>query len=886
MKGAPTTFWGKLEKDDEGRVVAWHPLLAHCADVAACAEALLRRTLLRRRFATLAHAEDLTDADIARLCVLAALHDIGKFNLGFQRKGDPSPKETAGHVKEVLSLFFDREYGPARKLLTALPFTDLLNWSPEGGAVRLLVAAIGHHGKPVACDGRGLDPRLWEDTPSLRPFDGVAELTASVRRWFPEAFRGDGRALPSTPALQHAFAGLVMLADWLGSDRHERVFPFADTLDDRMAFARERAARAVEAIGLDPARSREWLSLRTLGFDAVSEFNPRDAQIKVMELPRDASGSLTVLESETGSGKTEAALVRFLHLFQSGLVDGMTFALPTRSAATQLHHRVKEALRLSFPDEARRPAVILAVPGYLQFDDNVGRRLPGFEVLWNDDPGEAARFRGWPAEQPKRYLAGAVVIGTIDQVLLSSLRVSHAHLRATALLRHLLVVDEVHASDTYMNRILEEVLRFHLSSGGHAFLMSATLGSFVRNRLEQAALQGRIMPSSALSFEEALTVPYPAVHHASRSGEQHTVAVQKPGRAKTVHTSIEELADDPLEVARRALDAARAGARVLILRNTVSDAIATQIVLESLVRPSDEPLLFVLHGERTLHHARFAKPDRELLDQAIERRFGKGASQDLGAIVVATQTVQQSLDLDADILWTDLAPMDVLLQRSGRVHRHAERDPHRPSRFDTPRVIVMVSNKPLGDHLMAGGGIRGGAHGVGTVYDDLLILEATRQRLLRNGVLRIPEENRELVEITTHPEALEALAHELGERWVSHFGHVNGKAFGQRGIARANLVDRTEPFGTYSFSVDGLEERIATRLGENDRRAVFEPAVAGPFGLAIKELQIPGWLARDVPSDPNLRPADITTSDGTLSFVFGSATFSYSRLGLRRSPES
>jgi CRISPR-associated endonuclease/helicase Cas3 len=135
----------------------------------------------------------------------------------------------------------------------------------------------------------------------------------------------------------------------------------------------------------------------------------------------------------------------------------MYFALPTRTAATQMHQRVYEAITRAFPSESTRPPVVLAVPGYIAVDDGVAHRLPGFEVLWNDNEAERFRFRGWAAENPKRYLAGPIVVGTIDQVLLSTLMVSHAHMRATALLRQFLVVDEVHASDSYMIALLRSV---------------------------------------------------------------------------------------------------------------------------------------------------------------------------------------------------------------------------------------------------------------------------------------------------------------------------------------------------------------------------------------------------------------------------------------------
>jgi len=598
-----------------------------------------------------------------------------------------------------------------------------------------------------------------------------------------------------------------------------------------------------------------------------------------MSLDRPEAGGITILESETGSGKTEAALGRFVQLFHAGLVDGMVFALPTRTAATQIHRRVVQSIERAFPDPSLRPPVVLAVPGYLQVDDVTGKRLPGFDVQWTDDPIAQRRHRGWAAEQPKRYLAGAVVVGTIDQVLLSSLRVGHAHLRATALLRQLLVVDEVHASDAYMNRILEEVLRFHVAAGGHAFLMSATLGTYVRQRLERAALGSRFGAGPGDSLDTALATPYPALHFAARGTSPATLAVAAPDRSKTILVAIEAIADDPSQVAALAINSARAGARVLVLRNTVTDAVATQVAVEELAK--DSPLLFHVKDVITLHHARFAKSDRELLDKAIEARFGKGAPAGGGAMAVCTQTVQQSLDLDADILLTDLAPMDVLLQRFGRVHRHRERDPDRPVGFDVAQGVILVGEASLEEALRPNGEARG-KHGVGTVYENVVILEATLRALTARGQISIPEQNRELVEETTHPEALDKVAASLGAIWEKHRSKVLGVQLAHVGLADLNVVERDKPFGDYSFKRTDLEEHIAARLGESDRRAVFAEAQVGPFGESVHELTIPGWMAREAPPDPDLAPSIEPTKDGTISFDFGPLRFVYDRLGLRR----
>ena len=186
MKGKPTTFWGKLERSEADEVIAWHPLLAHCADVAACAEALLEKSILRTRLAVLGGKADLDAVDIARLSALAALHDIGKFNVGFQRKADAKPKDVAGHVSEVLALFTS-DFREKERLVEALPSSSLGAWGGPGSdaAVELLIASIGHHGKPVACNSHAAQPALWAKRGDLDPFRGIASLTAtsSSTKW-------------------------------------------------------------------------------------------------------------------------------------------------------------------------------------------------------------------------------------------------------------------------------------------------------------------------------------------------------------------------------------------------------------------------------------------------------------------------------------------------------------------------------------------------------------------------------------------------------------------------------------------------------------------------------------------------------------------------------
>lgn len=896
MNGPITTFWGKLLVDADGQTVrdkagapvAWHPLVDHCADVAACFRGLLDQPVIRHRLARLAGRADLDPVLCDRLGFFAALHDFGKVNMGFWNHCLPKPPFTAGHLAPVLTL--SPGTSAAERIISALDLAPLADWVGDEYTINeFLLATISHHGQPLAPHGF-CDPRLWRRSGSLDPAEGVAELRRSAADWFPRAFeRAD--PIPTSTEFLHAFNGLLTLADWIGSDPD--AFPFSGELRaNRFAWSVERARIVLRRLGLVATEPRESLGPGAPTFTAVSAHEPRDLQRRIMELPVGPEASLTVLEAETGSGKTEAAIARFLQLFHAGLVDGMYFALPTRSAATQIHGRVVRAVERAFPEHAR-PPVIMAVPGYLAVDDVVGSRADRFRVAWdsaspvgedpidslplpyaawNDDDRPRRYWRGWAAEHPKRYLAGAIVVGTVDQALLAALAVPHSHMRAAALLRHLLVVDEVHASDAYMTRILEEVLARHLAAGGHALLMSATLGAAARDRL--LSLISRPVRTS---LADAASTPYPLISHAV-AGESPISVRVLPSRERTISIDRVPIIDDPKSLARRMLEAARDGARVLAIRNTVQDCIALQRELETTAHAMGlAGLLFGVGGVPAPHHSRFSREDRQALDRALEERF-RLESPSGGCVAAATQTVEQSLDIDADLLFTDLCPIDVLLQRLGRLHRH---DRVRPSAFVQARAVVLVpEDRNLGRWIRKKGEARG-PHGIGTVYDDLRILEATWQLLETHPDIEVPSMCRELVEQATHRARLVALANELGSDWETHHIRIEGARLADRRIGGLNLARWDVPFSDPDalFPSGRTERDIATRLGEDDRLAEFDPAPSGPFGSPVRRLTMPAHLAAG--AEPDARVEAVEAVDGAFVFGFGSRRFRYDRFGLR-----
>ena len=493
------------------------------ADVGACFEALLAQPTIRQRLARSGEVDSLDDATAARLSLLAALHDIGKVNIGFQtqiwRDADLAPGQRkphrAGHTRDLVPVLKGDDSATAGWFFDALGWwnTATRSWDDCGGLTfcGLFIAALSHHGLPVQWEGtetRSPNPRIWRAYGGLNPAEYVRCVGKLARRWFPAAWESNAPLLPSAPAFQHMFLGLCILADWVGSN--EAWFPFCDQPRGRPIWTRH---------GRKPGTPYRTLvstctssGVNSPGFPLFSELFPHIGlppnaiqQAAAQDAPLDER--LVIIESETGSGKTEAALWRFARMYEKELVDGLYFALPTRAAATQLHQRVTRFIERMFPDD-RRPETVRAVPGYLRAGDITGAHLQDYEVWWEDHPDVATRHRRWSAESAKRYLAAQIAVGTVDQAMMSALKVKHAHMRAACLTRNLLVVDEVHASDTYMRRILKALLDAHLGAGGYALLMSATLGSAARRQWLSSV---RLSLDDAPPLDEAINSPYPSV---------------------------------------------------------------------------------------------------------------------------------------------------------------------------------------------------------------------------------------------------------------------------------------------------------------------------------------------------------------------------------------
>lgn len=706
------SYWGKTTQEDE-KDRAYHPLPYHALDVAAVGAVLLRSDpLLGERLNVLR----IPDSDFERLvCFLLAIHDSGKFSTpAFQNK-DPEAevreedRRTGNHTDLGYRLWREHLWPKATEE-GWLCFNGSINSERGQDAILPLLRAVcGHHGRP---------PR--EEETNLRevflPEDLVA-AEAFARDCSALFLEGDSIPFPAerdtSKVMKKAswiLSGLCVLADWIGSD--DRYFPpLGPTVPPDEYFRKiaiPRAEEAVRAKKAAPAHPAGYRGLNALFPDLFPEKSPTPLQAYVATAPIGPGPHLFIIEDATGSGKTEAAITLAHRLMAQGEGEGIYVALPTMATANAMYERIEKVSDHLFGD--RTYSTVLA---------HSASRLYGLMKAYLDGNGEGTAGTSWLADNRKKALLAQVGVGTIDQALLAVLPVRHQSLRLLGLARNILIVDEVHACDRYMHGLLQRLLEFHGALGGSAILLSATLPGVQRREL--AASFARRIPGMET---EPQGDGYPLLTHICRAGGGAVPFPQE--KNKRVNVTLTAAADEAEEAIVRA---ARAGKCACWIRNTVDDAVAAWQHLSTIL-PA---------GDMHLFHARVALADRLGIEKEVTTLFGKGSSVEdrAGQVLIATQVVEQSLDLDFDLMVSDLAPIDRLIQRAGRLHRH--------KRGDRGEARLIILSPPLAtepDETWYRSFFPGGA----AVYPDHARLWLTARLLHEKGEIVMPRDAHPFVE--------------------------------------------------------------------------------------------------------------------------------------------
>lgn len=665
--------WGKSLHDPQTRqLVAWLPVGQHLLDTEGVAGRLVDEwvspQVLRRI------AEDVPGGSAGVRTVvrwLAGIHDIGKCSPAFVVQVDRLADRMRNHGWDLRT---DAAADPARSAVRheLVGHVAVREWLVDrlgfdrlaAGRVACVVGA--HHGMApeysrlnLAADhSRLAGDGQWKHGRE-RLLDEAAQRCGGI-----EALRPLLVARWSKPT-QVLLCGIVIVADWIASSLD--LFPLIDIEQDRMPPVDQVARRQA---GWSRLRLPVRWAAAALGDDLDAAFRRRfqkptvrPLQVAAAEAARHAPGTpatgILVVEAPMGSGKTEAALLAVEELAAQSGADGCFIALPTRATADAMFSRAHQWLA-ALPGSGRH-SVTLA-HGTASLNDEYRGLMAGdrYASIGEDDESLVAH---WWLRGRKRGALASFVIGTIDQVLFAGLKAKHLMLRHLALAGKVVVLDEVHAYDVYMSVYLDLVLKWLGAYRVPVVLLSATLPSARRAELLTAYQHGRGAEPPA-----ARTAAYPAV-----TTPAATRAVPAdPDR--TVH--LDHLPDDDATLVAYLRDRLADGGCAAVVRNTVGRVqAAADILIEEFGQENV-----------TIAHSRFLACDRAAIDQDLLRRFGHNGDRPGRHIVVASQVIEQSLDVDFDLLVTDLAPADLVLQRIGRLHRH---DRQRPAPLEVARCALV-----------------------------------------------------------------------------------------------------------------------------------------------------------------------------------------------------
>lgn len=796
-----TNIWAKTGNRRES---GWHPLILHMLDVAAAVDAILMREpeFTRKRMASVLGME----WEDARpwILLLAACHDLGKACPGFQCKwenlsGLPVPRSPNTGINHAY--------------VSQIALIEILlerSWPEE--LAELVADAVGcHHGERAAPlklqnlrgDRRAIGNEGWANV-RHRLFDDLSKVLAPAKTPIKQTLYGPDFMLLS---------GLTSFADWIGSN--EEWFPFGGVEDceDLSAWFQKRkhnANHAMEAIGWE---YRTPLCLESKSFKQVFNFAPRPLQQTVADVLADLKKpAILLVEAPMGEGKTEAAFFAHMELQRKFGHRGLYVALPTKATGNAMFERTLEFLYSQGTN--RKLDLQLLHGGALLNDTFQNLRFSG---IHDEKTGGEIRASEWFTNK-KRALLSEYAVGTVDQALTPILPVKHNFVRLWGLANRVVVFDEIHAYDAYTETLLVHLLRWLLALGSSVVLLSATLPPSIRRRLADAV--------NADFPEREIEYPRLSVFCPDEKVDQiHFEA--DPTRSLTLH--LLGIPPDLPSIYTALKERLTNGGMALALVNTVQRA-------QDLYRffPEGEPL--EREGQRVgkrlpdgtevfLFHARFPADQRQKREDAALETFGAKGTRLGRKILIATQVAEQSLDLDFDLLITDLAPIDLILQRAGRLWRHARK--FRPVSEPTLLVAGLSGDEPssFGKPLWWG-----------AVYREDLLLRTWC--LLHEGkrqAITLPLEIDGLVqavyeELVDVPESLiermeHALATEDGEDYALR-GQANQAIIGFPDDASWNQPER---FVLYDEDEPGVHRTLMaqTRLGEDSVITIPLPQEAG-----------------------------------------------------------
>ncbi len=834
-----------------------HLLPYHSLDVAAVSYLLMSPDkLLCKRLADQLQVKSEWLRDFFVFCL--ALHDLGKFSRSFQGvRQDLSSDLVKANSRMRYGVERHDSLGFClwRDTLQAT-LTEQLNFSDfEPKEIRTwfkyyepwMEIVTGHHGIPPK---KKLNERL-SNFFQIEDEQAALAYTQDIFNLFLKDF--DFRPLldkelkKRLQAVSWQLAGVAVLADWTGSNQD--YFNYVSKQQDLNDYWQKIALPSAEkAIGKLPEamKTASFTSIKNL-FPFIEQ--PTPLQKYAIKEPLSEKPQLFILEDVTGAGKTEAALTLVHRLMDKGLANGLYVALPTMATANAMYQRLGKVYSKFYQANDNQPSLILA-HGARQLSESFRESLilskqsfqdADYQTGKNEEDQElsaTAYCNAWLADSRKKALLADVGVGTLDQALLAVLPARHQSLRLLGLGRKFLLVDEVHAYDGYMQKLLNALLEVHARQGGSVILLSATLPQAMRESLVSAFHQGLGDEPPKLEKENE----YPLATHTPAVNE---IEQAIDTREEVKRTVLVERLDSEQAVLDTIKQVAKAGHCICWIRNTVK--FARQAYQDLLDAGIDSTQL-------SLFHSRFAMGDRQTIETQTLERFGHNSTstQRKGQVLIATQVVEQSLDLDFDYMVTDLAPIDLVIQRAGRLQRHVRdnqgnrlTEKNTKDQRGTP-LLYVYSPDPVDDADKDW--LKPDHAGTQAVYPHVGQLWLTAKQLLskQKNQFTMPQDARDLIDSVYSYEAEENIPPELLEASYD----AEGKVLVQKSMADLNVLKLSKGY-TYSSGDWDEETKIPTRLTEQETISValavweddkLKPYIANQqYAWALSTIKLPEY---------------------------------------------
>jgi CRISPR-associated helicase Cas3/CRISPR-associated endonuclease Cas3-HD len=728
--------------------VTWLSLTQHLEDTAGMADILWNR-FWPRQLRTFLSSYLVNDETARKIYVfLAGIHDVGKCSPGFEGQVRSTRPDLVERVENAIHdrIPEDAKNKCCRHESTGYIAMDqwLLDHKVNGRIATDLATIIGGHHGVWAENTLNVEGDILEGitrSEGLKAYGNKdqwvkARTNILDKRWNDiigdttpdDLFRGV-KEIPL--GVQSVLTGMVIVADWMASNQNL----FHLSMNGRsLTDEDERLLNAWADLALptpwtltpnNPFENADHNTLFHDRFDVPKNAIINNLQESALDYAEHNDAGLMIIEAPMGIGKTETALLAAERIARKRGSGGLVFALPTQATANGIFTRLKTWIeKATNGEESLR---LLHGQASLNSDVQEMRKKNKWNIRTYGEK-DSIRSPDWFSGS-KQGILSSFVVSTIDQILMAALQQKHVMLRHAGLAGKIVIVDEVHSSDDYMEVYMERALEWLAALHCPVILMSATLSPSRRSALVTAYARGMSKDNNNITITDN-TRDYPIISTYNSDG----LKILHPNQdSRHADIAIKPLPFDDLN------------APFNMMSNLLSDGGCGAIIHNTVREAQEEYRRFLDNGwkqdEVILFHSRFMPLDRKKIEDEVVSKLGKHGDRPKRLVVIATQVIEQSLDIDFDVMITDLAPIDLILQRSGRLHRHSGRT--RPDKVKNPVLYIRgwstdEENPPYADKIHS------------MIYSASKLIRA-QAVLLGRTTLHIPDDIPELVAESDSP---------------------------------------------------------------------------------------------------------------------------------------